>query len=53
MADLGEQILNAFKEKTIIQWRYIDDIVLIREHGKKSLEKCLSSFHATIKFTEQ
>ena len=28
MADLEEKILNAFEEKTMIWWRYIDDSFL-------------------------
>ena len=53
MADLEEKILNAFEEKPIIWWRYIDDIFFIWKHGEKSLEKCLNklnTFHPTIKF---
>ena len=38
MAGLEEKILNAFKEKTIIWWRYIDDIFFIWEHEEESLE---------------
>ena len=54
MADLEEKILNAFEEKPMIWWRYIDDIFFIWEHGEESLEKFLNklnSFHPTIKFT--
>ena len=37
MADLEEKILNAFEEKLMIWWRYIDDIFFIWEHGEESL----------------
>ena len=56
MADLEEKILNAFEEKPMIWWRYIDDIFFIWEHGEESLEKFLNklnSFHPTIKFTAE
>ena len=32
MADLEQKILNAFEEKPMISWRYIDDIFFIWEH---------------------
>ena len=54
MADLEENILNAFEEKPMIWWRYTDDIFFfIWELGEESLEKILNklnSFHPTIKF---
>ena len=56
MADLEEKNLNAFEEKFMIWWRYIDDIVFIWEHGEESLKKFLNklnSFHPTIKFTTE
>ena len=56
MADLEEKILNAFEEKPMIWWRYIDDIFFIWEHGEESLEKFLNKlngFHPTIKFTAE
>ena len=56
MADLEEKILNAFEEKPMIWWRYIDDIFFIWEHGEESLEKFLNklnSFHPIIKFTAE
>ena len=33
MADLEEKLLESFEKKTMIWWRYIDDIFLIWEHG--------------------
>ena len=54
MADLEEKVLNAFEEKPIIWWRYIDNIFFIWEHGEESLQKflnALNTFHPTIKFT--
>ena len=56
MADLEEKILNAFEEKPMIWWRYIDDIFFVWEHGEESLEKFLNklnTFHPTIKFTAE
>ena len=56
MADLDEKILNAFEEKPMIWWKYIDDIFFIWEHGEESLEKFLkklNTFHPTIKFTAE
>ena len=53
MDESEEQIINAFEEKPMIWWRYIDHILFIREHGEKSLEKFLNkinSFPLTIKF---
>ena len=38
IADLEEKILNAFEEKHMTWWRYIDDIFFIWEHGEESLE---------------
>ena len=54
MADLQEKILNAFEEKPMIWWRYIDDIFFIWKHREESVEKILNklnSFYPTIKFT--
>ena len=51
MADLEEKILNAFEEKPMIWWRYIDNIFFIWEHGEESLEKflnILNSFHPKV-----
>ena len=56
MADLEEKILNAFEEKPMRWWRYIDDIFFILEHGKESLETFLnklSTFDPTIKLTAE
>ena len=56
MADLEEEILNAFEEKPVIWWGYIDDILFVWEHGEESLEKFLNklnAFHPTIKFTAE
>ena len=56
MTDLEGNMLNAFKEKPMISWRYIDNIFFIWEHGEESMEKFLnklSSFHPTIKFTAE
>ena len=42
IADLEENILNAFEEKPMIQFRYIEDILFIWEHGGKSPEKFIN-----------
>ena len=42
MADLEENILNAFEEKPMIQFRYIDDILFIWKHGGKSPKKFIN-----------
>ena len=55
MAELEEKILNAFEEKPMIWWRYID-IFFIWEHGEESPEKFLNKLntsHPTIKFTTE
>ena len=44
MADIEEKILNAFEEKPMIWWRYIDNIFFIWEHGQEYLEKLLNKF---------
>ena len=54
MAELEEKILNASEKKSMIWWRYIDDIFFIWEHGEESLERFLNklnSFHPRIKFS--
>ena len=54
IAYLEEKTLNAFEEKPMIWWRYIDNIFFIWEHGEESLEKFLNklnTFHPTIKFS--
>ena len=56
MANLEEKILNAFEEKPMIWWRYIDDIFFVWEHGEESLEEFLNklnTFYPTIKFTAE
>ena len=56
MAELEEKILNAFEEKPVIWWKYIDNIFFIWEHGEESLDKFLTklnNFHPTIKFTTE
>ena len=56
MTDLEGNMLNAFKEKPMISWRYIDNIFFIWEHGEESMEKFLNklrSFHPTIKFAAE
>ena len=54
MTDL--KVLNAFDAKSMIWWRYIDNIFFIWEHGEESLEKFLNklnTFDPTIKFTAE
>ena len=54
MTALEENILNKFKKKPNVWWRYIDDIIFIWEHSEESLKEFLNeinSFHPTIKFT--
>ena len=54
MAALEEKILRKVKKKPIVQWRYIDDIFFIWEHGEESLKEFINefnAFHSTIKFT--
>ena len=40
IADLEEKLLSAFEEKTMIWWRYIDNIFFIWEHGEESMVYC-------------
>ena len=37
IADLEEKLLSTFEEKTMIWWRYIDNIFFIWEHGEESM----------------
>ena len=56
MADLKEKLLEIFEKKTMIWWRYIDDIFFIWEHGEESLRVFIDQvnlFHPTIKFTAE
>ena len=38
MEDFEEKMLENFEKKTVIWWRYTDDIFFIWEHGEKSLK---------------
>ena len=54
MADLEKRLLSDIDLKLYIWWRYIDDILLIWEHGEESLKLFLekiNSIHPTITFT--
>ena len=56
MADLEKRLLSDIDLKPYIWWRYIDDIVLIWEHGEEFLKLFLeriNSIHPTIKFTAE
>ena len=57
MADLAERILQDTGLPQHIQWRYIDDIFFISEHGENYLIQFIetvNAFHSTLKFsTEQ
>ena len=56
MADLEEKLLEIFEKKTMIWWRYIDDIFFIWEHDEESLRVFIDQinlFHLTIKFTAE
>ena len=56
MADLEEKLFEIFEKKTMIWWRYIDDIFFIWEHGEESLRDFIDQvnlFHPTIKFTAE
>ena len=49
-----EKILNKFKKKPNVWWRYIDDIFFIWEHGEKLQKEFIDEdnwFHPSIKFT--
>ena len=54
MDDLETKMLQEFHQKPFVWWRYIDDVFLIWQHGKESLQKFwdhINSFHPSIKFT--
>ena len=54
MGDLEEKILKDCDKKPLTWWRYIDDIFMLWQHGKKELEnflEFLNCYHPTIKFT--
>ena len=58
MADLEEKVLRkiTFEEKSVIWWRYIEDIFFITEHGEECLERFvekLNNFHSTIEFAAE
>ena len=54
MGDLEEKLLKDCDKKPFAWWRYIDDIVMLWQHGEKELEKFLEflhCYHPTIKRT--
>ena len=56
MADFVEKMLESFEKKSMIRWRYIDDIVFIWQRGEESLKVFIhqvNMFHSTIKFTAE
>ena len=49
-------MLASFEKKTMIWWRYIDDIFFIWEYGEESLKDFIEQvdmFHSIIKFTAE
>ena len=56
MADLEENLFEIFEKKTMIWWRYIDNIFFIWEHGEESPRDFIDQvnlFHPTIKFNAE
>ena len=56
MANLKEKMLEIFDKKTMIWWRYIDDIFFFWEHGEEPLKVFINQvnlFHSSIKFTAE
>ena len=56
MGYLENKTLNSLVEKSVVWWRYIDDIFMIWQHGEKTFReflKILNSCHPTIKFTAE
>ena len=56
MYSLEEDILSNSLLISLVQWRYIDDIFMVWEHGKEELKKFLETlncYHPTIKFTTE
>ena len=56
MDSLEEDILSNSILKTLVWWRYIDDIFMMWEHGEEELQKFLETlncYHPTIKFTAE
>ena len=41
MGDLEERILQDCNFKTLVSWRYIDDIFLLWQHGEEKLKEFL------------
>ena len=56
MTDLEENLFEIFEKKTVIWWRYIDNIFFIWEHGEESLRDFINQvnlFHPKIKFNAE
>ena len=56
MTDFEQKMLEKFEKKTMISWRYIDDIFFIWKHVEESLKifiEQINIFHSTIKFTAE
>ena len=56
IGDLDERILQDCSFKPLVWWRYIDDIFLLRQHGKEKLKEFLDTlnrYHPGIKFTSK
>ena len=56
MDKLEKQILKCAPYKPLVWWRYIDDVFMVWQHGRESLQQFLgflNNFHPSIKFTAE
>ena len=54
MAELEEEILRKAEFKPYLEWRYIEDIFFLSEHGEEKLKSILDNInkmHPNITFT--
>ena len=53
MGDLKEKLFKGYDKKPLVWWQYIDDILMLWEHGEEELEKFLeflNCYHPTTNF---
>ena len=56
MDEPEKQILECSPYKPLVCWRYIDDVFMVWQHSRESLQQFLgflNNFHPSIKFTTE